>query len=51
MCRGFPLPGLAQQPLFSWHPLLSHQTVMGWEMQREMGPTTKRQDVSRAPHA
>lgn len=38
MCRGFPLPRLAQQPLFSWHPLLSHQTVMGWEMQRWAPP-------------
>ena len=33
VCRVHLLPELAQQPWFSWSPLLSHQTATGWDVQ------------------
>ena len=48
VCRGLLLPGLAQQPWFSWSPLLSHQTVTGWDVQGR-APSPKGRAFLRLP--
>lgn len=46
--QGLPLPGLTQQPRFSWNPLLSHQMATGWEIQG-WSPSPKGRTFLRLP--